>query len=413
MNEPDVRDAPRSTPPADAGERPVENLRIRFYGVQGSGSLFPARAEREAVQELMDYRLLSCVFADLARYADADGRLNCTVEEILGGEPTRKNLLRYRSKHSIRDPRLYGGWTTCVHVETAGGHDLVFDCGSGFRNCAFTLQQKWDGRDERHLHVFGSHSHSDHTEGFDQAAVCFDPRNTLHVYGNAQFLWALDSYLGIFSRHVDEDHRGVQTPISYAFMPATFEAVVLRNGEPSGGPDANGVRFGREHPIHEPVVIGDTRVTAFEAYHNAPCLAYKVERGGRAFVFCTDHEFRHGPDPGDPRQRASEAAEARLRQHARGADVLYRDGQYLRSEYEGAKGIGDSAAVSRLDWGHSCIEDVEAMAVECAIGQTYVGHHDPNRAWSERNWIDEALARNSAGRDAKVELAQAESVIDL
>jgi phosphoribosyl 1,2-cyclic phosphodiesterase len=383
---------------------PVENLRIRFYGVQGSGSTFPAHSERESLLELRDVHLLRSVFEDLAHYAGEDGRLNCTPEEVLGGRLDRETLLRYRQKHRTAVPRSYGGWTTAIHVETGDGHDLVFDCGSGFRHCALALQQKWDERTERHLHLFGSHSHSDHTEGFDQAAVCFDPRNSLHVYGNAQFLRALDSYLGIFSRHVAEDVLGLQSPIFYAIMPARFEGIEIRPPP---------VRYGRVHDLSEPIEIGNTRVIPFEVYHPAPCLAYRVEHGGKSFVFCTDHELRHGSDRGDPRQLASEAAEERLRTHAHGADVLYRDGQYLRAEYEGAKGIGASAAVPRLDWGHSCIEDVEAMAVACEIAHTYIGHHDPNRDWSERNWIDETLARNNRSRDAQVELAQAETVIAL
>jgi hypothetical protein len=30
----------------------IENMRIHFYGVQGSGSVFPAKAEREAARLL-------------------------------------------------------------------------------------------------------------------------------------------------------------------------------------------------------------------------------------------------------------------------------------------------------------------------------------------------------------------------
>ena len=404
-----------TTPPTAPHEHPdappVENLRIRFYGVQGSGSTFPARTDREALLEVLDLRLLRSVFDDLARYADAEGRLSCTLEEVLGGRPDRETLLRYRRAHRTVPARSYGGWTTTVHVETGDGHDLVFDCGSGFRPCALALQRKWGERAARHLHLFGSHSHSDHTEGFDQAAVCFDPRNTLHVYGNAHFLRALDSYLGIFSRHVDDDVRGLKTPIFYGIMPAHFEGIEIRDGGASGA-SAPG-RYGRVHDLAAPIEIGATRVLPFEVYHPAPCLAYRVERGGKAFVFCTDHELRRGSDPDAPDQRASDAAEARLRAHAHGADVLYRDGQYLRAEYEGAKGIGASTAVPRLGWGHSCIEDVEAMAVACEIAHTYIGHHDPNRDWSERNWIDEALARNNRSRPAQVELAQAETVITL
>ena len=86
------------------------------------------------------------------------------------------------------------------------------DCGSGFRICAKDIIQKWGDRKDRNLFIFGSHSHSDHTEGFDQAAVCFDPRNHIYVYGNRQYLRALDQYLGIFSHHVDVNLKGVQTP---------------------------------------------------------------------------------------------------------------------------------------------------------------------------------------------------------
>jgi hypothetical protein len=96
-----------------------------------------------------------------------------------------------------------------------------------------------------------------------------------------------------------------------------------------------------------------------------------------------------------------------------GADVLYRDGQYLRSEYDGFSGIGSSNPVERMDWGHSCIEDVQEMALRCLVKKTYIGHHDPNREWSERNWIDETLARTCKDREEKIKLACAGTVIDL
>ncbi len=95
------------------------------------------------------------------------------------------------------------------------------------------------------------------------------------------------------------------------------------------------------------------------------------------------------------------------------ADVLYRDGQFFRIEYDGEMGIGSPHGVSRLDWGHSCIEDVIEMALECRVKMTYIGHHDPNRDWSERNWIDETLRRKSEQTGAGFELARAETVIDL
>jgi phosphoribosyl 1,2-cyclic phosphodiesterase len=311
----------------------------------------------------------------------------------------------------IPEPRVYGGWTTCAHIETADGFDIVIDCGSGFRNCASELQRKWGDESERHLQIFGTHSHYDHTEGFDQAAVCFDPRNTVHVYGNHQFLHALDLNLGIFSRSVDEGHLGVQTPLFYELMPAKFEACELRDCG-AHPPPKDDALAGRYHDYCTPLRFGETTVSMTEVFHPAPCLAYRIERAGKSFVFCTDHELFRGADD-DPRHEPSRAAETRVRELARGADLLYRDGQFLHVEYDGLQGIGSGGPVSRQGWGHSCVEDVMDMAESCKVGRTLIGHHDPNRDWSERNWIDETLARRCEQTGLSFELAQAETVVEL
>ena len=391
----------------------IQNLRIRFYGVQGSGSIFPSREERATQRRLHDHKLLAQVFDYIGDFANHQGLLNCTVEKILGGPPGRRTIKAFRSRFPDDSLPVYGGWTTCVWVETADGYDIVLDCGSGFRNCARDLQAKWGDREERHLYLFGSHSHLDHTEGFDQAAVCFDPRNQLHIVGNGQFLRALDANLGVFSRHVDEKLLGVHTPIFYGIMPTRFEATEIRDCNREPPPEEGDPMTRKYHHIEEPLQLGQTKVTAFEVNHPAPCLAYVIENNGRRFVFCTDHELRRGQDDRDPRQVASHEAEHRLIRQARGADLLYRDGQYLKTEYDGLKGVGNSAPVPRLDWGHSCIEDIQEMAVECQISRTLIGHHDPNREWSERERIDQSLQRSSSGTGSSIELARAETVIDL
>jgi ribonuclease BN (tRNA processing enzyme) len=389
----------------------MAQLRVHFYGTQGSGSIFPSRADRAAVQARYDQELLQRGFEDMARIAAAEGGLPATVEALIGGPIDRRTLARYRARFDVPEPRVYGGWTTCVHVETADGHDIVFDCGSGFRNCARELQAKWGDRAERHLHLFGSHSHLDHTEGFDQAAVCFDPRNHLHIYGNRQFLRALDLNLGIFSRHVDRAIQGVQTPIFYGIMPATFHGRVLGSAASEASPEQPALNV-PTHDLAEPVRIGATTVTAFEVHHPAPCLAYRVEHGGKVLVFCTDHELWRG-SPDHASGVPSRAAEDRLRALADGADLLYRDAQYLRAEYDGEKGIGSSVPIPRAGWGHSCIEDVIEMATECGVGRALLGHHDPNRDWAERNWLDESMARRTSGARTQIEFARAETTYEL
>jgi phosphoribosyl 1,2-cyclic phosphodiesterase len=390
-----------------------ENMRIHFYGVQGSGSIFPSKAERDETKLHSDLQLLEQVFADLAQHRSEDGRLNESLEEILGGPIDRKTLTEFRNRFDLTEQRVYGGWTTCIRIETADGNDFVFDCGSGFRICAGHIAQKWASVEERHLYIFGSHAHFDHTEGFDQAPVCFDPRNNIHISANEHFLTALDQNLGIFSHEIDIDLQGIQTPLTYELMPAQFDSCEIRDLTRRPAPAEPNPVVGRYHDINEPIRIGATTIQPFEVFHPDPCLGYRIEHGGKVFVFCTDHELRRGDDPDDPLQLASLEAEERVIQQSMNADVMYRDGQFLRIEYDGHQGIGSAFGVSRLDWGHSCIEDVMDMAERANVKHTYIGHHDPNRTWAERNWIDETLGRRSEQTGLRFELARAETIVDL
>jgi phosphoribosyl 1,2-cyclic phosphodiesterase len=389
----------------------IKNMRIHFYGVQGSGSIFPEKAEREETRMYSDLELLEQVFLEIERNSEA-GSINKSVAELIGGPISRKTLTKYRNKFNLSEQRVYGGWTTCFRIETADGNDIVFDCGSGFRICAGHIAGKWADLDERHLYIFGSHAHFDHTEGFDQAAVCFDPRNNIHIMANYHYLKALDQNNGIFSHEIGMDLNGIQTPLNYQLMPAKFDSTEIRDLK-LDPPPANDPVVHQYHDINEPIKIGNTTIQTFEVFHPDPCLAYRIEHGGKVFVFCTDHELRRGGDPEDPLQIASLEAEEHLKQQCMDADAVYRDGQYLHIEYDGHQGIGSPFGVSRMDWGHSCIEDVMDMSEQCRVKETYIGHHDPNRTWAEKNWIDETLARRSVQTGLKFEMAQAETVIDL
>ena len=130
-------------------------------------------------------------------------------------------------------------------------------------------------------------------------------------------------------------------------------------------------------------------------------------------MFCTDHELRRGPDPEFALQVESLEAEERLIQQSMNADVLYRDGQFLRDEYDAKKPLGGGAGVPRKDWGHSCIEDVVDMAIKANVKRTYIGHHDPSRRWRELLEIDADLVEKSKQTGLHFEMAKAETVIDL
>ncbi len=389
----------------------VENLRIHFYGVQGSGSVFPLKEERNDIRLNSDLELLEKVFSKLQDKASANNTLDCSVDELLGGPISAESLTRFRQSLDPQEPTIFGGWTTCFRLETSDGYDIVIDCGSGFRLCAQDLSAKWGDSDQRTLYILGSHAHFDHTEGFDQSNVCFDPRNHIHFFANRSYLTSMDRHLGIFSHQADRKDEGRPTPLSYEMMPASFESTEIRDLARDGAePNPVATQY---HDVHEPIRIGKTVIQPFSVFHPDPCLAYRIEHNDKVFVFCTDHELRHGDDPDFALQVESLDAEDRLIAHAMNADVLYRDGQFLRDEYEAKKPLGGELGVPRKDWGHSCIEDVVEMAIKANVKRTYIGHHDPSRRWSELMKIDQNLSTQSQAAGLHFELAKAETVIDL
>jgi len=392
---------------AAAAPRPIQNMRITFWGVQGSCPIFPTPQSLQEYSRRLAVCILGKAVADLQRKAP-DGHF--TIESLLDGPPTQINIEAYQRQIGLPEIPFYGGETTCVQIETADGNVIILDAGSGIRRCSLQLVGQWQNRADRTVYLFGSHEHLDHRSGLTFARFCYVRDNpfNIRVYGSYHFLFALDQHYGLFSRQIT-DMTYVDDPIDFSHMPANFSGTEFRT-------DANAPARQRHWDVQSiaPVRIGHTTITPFEVYHGiACCLAYKIEHGGRSFVFCTDHELRRGSDETNPRQRRSREAEERLRHYCMNADVAYMDGQYSIKEYLGEEGIGHFPPVRRVDWGHGCVEDIIERATQCNIKRTLVGHHDPERSWPQRHELDVNLAKLSVGKPNQLQLADSDIIIDL
>lgn len=386
-----------------ASAAPASNMRVTFWGVQGTCPSFPSRADVEEYARHASIRAIQKTLTELADRAQR-GALSAAVLESLASE---REVSELQGRLGLAPLPLYGGETTCIEVTTAERNTLLFDMGSGLRDFSRHAAVHWGDR-PRTLHVFASHQHLDHRNGLAFSEIFFDRQRPfeVYIYGSRQTLQALDDRYGIFSRTPSETMH-VDDPIDYQILTARFAGVEI------GGATDNPTAW-KWSPPGKPIMIGSTAVTPFEVYHATTlCLGYKVQHGGSAFVFCTDHELRHGPDASDPRQARSLAAERRVIEHCRNVDLAYFDGQYLMSEYLGKTGIGAHPGVTRLDWGHSCIEDVVSRATQCGIRQTFVGHHDPDRPWPQRLELDHLLQRKWSDNPCKIELAKAGQTIEI
>jgi phosphoribosyl 1,2-cyclic phosphodiesterase len=238
----------------------------------------------------------------------------------------------------------YGGNTTCVEIKTPD-EVLILDCGSGFRELGRALQQRWNAPDykgDRTAHVLVTHPHMDHTYATAFFSPYFDPRNNFTIWGTRTVITSLEAVLSPTSE------------LSHVYFPPTFDMMkALR-------------KFEEIHPWKE-FQIGNTKIRTFPLRHPGGCLAFRLERAGKAYVFATDHEQVEAPDTA-------------LASFAHGADILYTEGQYTQAEYEGKQGVPGEGPLPRFGWGHSSIEACVKTAVAAGVRALHLGHREPARS---------------------------------
>ncbi len=388
-------------------------LRVKFWGTQGSCAIFPEPPEVREYARLIAVNTLFRTFEHL-QSQEKDGVVR--LAEALDGDPSLFNTIEsFQQKIGLPELPIFGGETSCVEVKTSEGNSLILDGGTGIRHCGAQLVADWDDRRPRKVIIFGSHEHLDHRVGLHFARFCHEREKPFHVhlYGSYGFLMALDDRFGLFGKEI-RPSTYLDDPLDYRMMAAKFTATELRNYEDDAFDPKDDSPPWDVRDMRKPIQIGSTIIRPFDVYHGTTrCLGYRIEHDGAVFVYCTDHELRLGEDPNEERQLRSMAAEERVLENSVGADLAYFDGQYFREEYLGERGIGHSPPVPRIDWGHSCIEDVIERARKSQIRHVVIGHHDPERTWSEQMRVERRLKAAYSEEDFRVELAKADSVIEV
>jgi phosphoribosyl 1,2-cyclic phosphodiesterase len=227
-----------------------------------------------------------------------------------------------------------GGNTSCVEVR-AGRAILIFDGGTGLR----LLGRKLLDEMPVDAHMFFSHVHWDHIQGFPFFEPAFVAGNVFHLYGGNNVSRTLGETLA-----GQMDHPNF--PVHLKTMAAKMVFRDLAEGETVEIDDGLG-----------------GRVTVQNARGNHPqgVFAFRVEHMGKAIVYATDTE--HYEDRVDDR----------LVQLACSAEVLIYDSQYTPEEYQGAAGVGGS----KKGWGHSTFEEGIKLAKIAGARRIVLFHHDP------------------------------------
>ncbi len=257
------------------------------------------------------------------------------------------------------DPALarYGGSTACVVIDPADGSvPVLLDLGTGSRRLGASLLERYfpgasqppgvaprdehempaghaiHGRAKLHLSAFVTHLHFDHVQGLPFFTPALRPDVRLDVYGPQQD----DSLAAAFGRFL----RPPYFPVEVDELPGEVGFFELAYGAQ--------------------VKVGPSLVTAREVPHVGRTLGYRVEVGGVAIAYLSDHQA-----PCEDGRVLKCVSKAAL-DLCSGADLLIHDGQYTDAEF-----------AAKSTWGHSTVAYAVEVARQSGARCLALFHHDP------------------------------------
>ena len=232
-----------------------------------------------------------------------------------------------------KDTVEIGGNTSCVELR-AGKALVILDGGTGLRQLGQKLLKEMPFT----AHIFFSHVHWDHIQGFPFFGPAFIGGNTIHLYGGNNV-----------SRTLEETLAGQMDypsfPVQLSQLGSTMSFKDLYEGQSLDIDAGDGKTL---------------KVTTARGNHPNGVWAYRLELEGKSVVYATDTEHYSVIDP-------------KLCALSKDADVLIYDSQYTPEEYAGTAGTGGP----KVGWGHSTIEEAAKLAKAANVKKLVLFHHDP------------------------------------
>ncbi|MGF1603384.1 MAG: MBL fold metallo-hydrolase [Thermosynechococcaceae cyanobacterium] len=226
--------------------------------------------------------------------------------------------------HTVR----YGGNTPCIEIQ-AGGTRFIFDGGTGLRVLGDSLLRQMPVV----AHLFFTHTHWDHIQGFPFFAPAFIKGNCFHIYGTP-------------GPKGETLEQRLTDQMLHPNFPVPLQVM------------AGNLKF---HNLVEGQSLEIEGVTLTNAPLNHPggSVGYRVEWQGLTVSYLTDTE--HYLDHID-------ATVLRL---AHQTDILIYDCTYTDEEYH-------DEANSKVGWGHSTWQEAVKVAEAAQVKQLVLFHHDPS-----------------------------------
>ena len=220
----------------------------------------------------------------------------------------------------------YGGNTPCVEM-LVGGYRLIFDAGTGIH----VLGKSLLGDLPVSGHLFFSHSHWDHIQGFPFFSPAFMEGNEFDIYG------------GVIPHGVTIEHR-LHDQMNQPNFPVPLQVM-----------GAN-LRF-HNLDYGDRVNLGDVTISTGALNHPGGAMGYRVSWQDYAVAYISDTEHFSDID-----RNVLELADR--------ADVLIYDSTYTDQEYYHPQ-------TSKIGWGHSTWQEGVKVAQAAQVKKLLIFHHDP------------------------------------
>ncbi len=261
--------------------------------------------------------------------------------------------------------RRYGGNTSCVELEI-DGQLLICDAGTGLRELGLDLAARSTSPVEAHL--FFSHTHWDHIQGFPFFVPAYHAGSRLHVF-----------------EATPDDPRFTRLLLGQMqsdYFPVGFSDL--------------GARIATRHFENSVTQLGQVRVEMREQTHPGRSFAYAFEALGKRVVYATDNELDlvlTNPEQAAKDPEHLRMLPAELLAFIAEADLLIADAQYTDEEY--ARKVG---------WGHSRVATVVDLAVQAGVKQVALFHHDPLHSDEQIDHLLLDAQKRASLRGSKVEI---------
>ena len=235
----------------------------------------------------------------------------------------------------------YGGNTSCVEVR-CGTDIFIFDAGTGVRPLGLKLMKEFVDRPLT-VHLFISHTHWDHIQGYPFFRPAYLPATTVHIYGSGGQGRPLEKVL---RGQMDADYF----PVALGDMKSTVHVHEFKG---------------------KPFQIGDATITAMYLNHPGMTLGYRVTYEGKSLVYATDNEpyqqtLPHLGHRAEAGREFGQRLDAEFVRFIERTDLYIGDAQYTDDEYP-----------ERIGWGHSSISATVEAALAAQVRSLAFFHHDP------------------------------------